>query len=280
MLLDILNGYLFITLAASWLVLGVVLLSYKYGYEEVVAYPISLATVGVFYILSFGANFHLIGVIDGEHLEYLQVAVALLALGLAFVFALSVTEWYRRELKYVAFTIWSDMEVKSVERELDAEVVNVMEQFSWVVEMYTSNSRCLFKGREISSQVRALLYAKEYDRAFYMMSDHVEVFLLDKFTDIYRDNFQVMSQFGSVAENTSLLKVRVAESDLISKFLAEKSTALKALCFRGSIYQESDLEVLIQKNMKQECVDRLATQLSDLYLYKEEQGYEPSYKIN
>ncbi|WP_206771046.1 hypothetical protein [Vibrio owensii] len=274
------SGYLFVMLAVAWMSMITILLSYKFEYQEVIAFPALLGVASFLYVMAMGGYYHLEVFLSVENRDLYYGLIFVVAALLKVLISCSLTEWYRRELKYVAYTIWSDIEVKSVERELDAMVSNVIEQFTWIAGMYAANSRCLFRGREMSSQVKSLMYNKEYDKAFVIMAEHVEVFLLDKFTDVYRDNFQVMAQFGSVAENKSMLKVRVGESDLIAKFLTEKSTALKALCFRGSIYQDSDLEKLIESNMKEESVMRLAKQLSDLYFYKFENELEPSYSLD
>ncbi|MGR5347579.1 hypothetical protein [Vibrio mediterranei] len=277
MLSSIQDILLFTMLVVAWAGVLVGLLSYKFDYQELVPYPALVTGMSTLYLLIF-----LIGTYSVRFAliqeEVVSASLLLVGVTLAVSFWLSQRAVLTRELNYVSSVIWSDMEAKSIDRNLENSMLDTIDKFAWAVRLYNSNSKCLFHSKECIDHVKHLLYDGRHKEALDKMSEHIEVFLLDKLTDEHRDALVVMNSFGSVTDNSAMLKTRVADSDLIENLLTEKRTAMSIICFKGSIYHQDDVNGIIEKDSSSSNIKRIASNLTDLYLYKEAQGFEPSYK--
>ncbi|MGR5448643.1 hypothetical protein ACP3V3_02420 [Vibrio sp. PNB22_3_1] len=274
----IMFGFLNAALAVAWICMFVAVLAHRYEYEDMILYPTTVGVISFIYVLLYAAMVHGQSVIDPHHYDLFTGLVY----GSSILFFIAVwfssSQWHRREIDFITHAIWSDVEAESVSRKIDSVKTNVFEQFRWLSGVYSSNSQCNFHSKDVELKVQRLLFSEQSAAAFEEISAIIDMFLLDKITDTHREEFKVLCSFGSSVHSNDMLKLRVSESDLISEFLSQKSMALRALCFNGSVFDEVNVSAVLDIDASPSRKKVISEQLSDLYLLKINKAMMPSYR--
>lgn len=252
-------------------------LALHFGHGNFVTFPKRMLVASTLYVIGAGCSIHVLPFAPDIHKELIygiQVAGCVLVLFCLY----SWREYFAREVVFVAGLVWSDPERDSEHRRIDEMRSNLSERIIWLIEVYTSSSRCNFNSQESIDSIKHDLLAGEYENALGVLSELLDILILDKISDINDEQLEVLNSFGSVMDNNTMLRTRIGDSQMMEEFLAEKSLALRTLCFDGSFYSFQQVADIISFDAKPDRVEKLSANMADLYLYKKQRMYEPVYK--
>ncbi|ANO35640.1 hypothetical protein A6E01_20735 (plasmid) [Vibrio breoganii] len=211
---------------------------------------------------------------DIKHsVELLCLIIYIMYIALGFYWLLKKKN---HEIQSMFDSITDNSEILQKEEAIEIQEQYFLSKVNWLISLYADNSKCLFHSDECIQTISNSIKDKEITKAAKLLSKHLDLLLLDKFSDEYRPMIEALGSFGAT-HNQDELKLRVADSEVVAYFNNEKKIALNCLMTPKTEFIHNDIQLLID-TQDSTPAPSIATPMVDLYLYKTANGMEPSYR--